>query len=164
MQYHNAATRGQCCSLQLCSPKLDWQSVTTTSAAAATGLHFVWLMAGQSNLPVFELLNSFSFHAHSHTYAYARSQIHSSHWFTVYCKRDIYKRPLGCPLFVCLHLSLGSGSLSSHLSRLTHWATVKTQLYVHLYLELSCENKNEIQALLIQGLRGIKCSTLKSLH
>lgn len=40
------------------------------------------------------------------------------------------------------------------LSSLIHSANVKIQFYVLLYLELSCTNKNQFQALLIQDFQG----------
>lgn len=118
-------------------------------------------MTSQSNLPVFELIYSLSSPLHTHIRTLSQ-KTHCTHWCTVDCRRDtIYMRPPGCPLFVCLHLWLRSGSVRSPLSRLVHRATLKIRLYVRLYLELSCKNKNQILALLIQGLRGIKCMTLK---
>ena len=121
-----------------------------------------WWLAKVIYLSLSYYIHSLSTHTNTHTHTPVRvfTKTHCAHWFTVYCKRDtIYKRPPGRPLFVCLHLWLRCGSLSSPLSRLTHRATVKTQLYVRLYMQLPCENKKQIQTLLIRGLRGIKPST-----
>lgn len=125
---------------------LDGQSVITADTANATGPRFIRQMTGQSNLPVSEP------HIFFHTHACTHTKTHCPHWFAVDCRRDtIYKRPPGCTLFVCLHLWLRFGSLRSPLSCLIHSAKVKIQFYVRLYLELSCKNKSQIQALLIQG-------------
>ena len=53
------------------------QSVITTDTAAATGLRLIWLMTGQSNLPVFELLYSSRLRAHTHTHTHTHTHRHT---------------------------------------------------------------------------------------
>lgn len=146
-------------------------------SAAACELRVVWTVSLSSPLTlafassdwwpakvIYLSLSSYipSVPPYTRTYVHFHKKTHCTHWCTVDCRRvTIYMRPPGCPLFVCLHLWLRSGSARSPLSRLVHRATLKIRLYVRLYLELSCKNKNQILALLIQGLRGIKCMTLK---
>ena len=97
------------------------QSVITTDTAAATGLRLIWLMTGQSNLPVFELLYSSRLRAHTHTHTDTRmhartlTKTHCTHWFTGPAAEGIpfIKRPPGCTLFVCLRLWLRFGSRRS---------------------------------------------------
>lgn len=132
------------------------QSVITTNTAAATGLRLIWLMVGQSNLPVFELLYSscLQTHTHKHTHMHARWQKHTAHIdLQAGCRRDTIYKKTSRLHSVCLFafvITVWQPSLSfSHVSSTA--PTSKYSFYVLLYLEPSCKNKNQIQVLFDSG-------------
>ena len=132
-QYHGSSTRGQCSSLwPACG--LDGQSVITTDTAAATGLHCSWLMSGQSNLPVFELLYSSCFHTHACTHSHKTA--HTDLQSTAEGIPFIKDHQAALCLFVCIcDYGLAAPSLSSLMShqQRQHQNTVFMYFFIWSY-------------------------------
>ena len=119
------------------------QSVITTNTAAATGIRLIWLMTGQSNLPVFKLLYSSCLqththtHTHTHTRMHERWQKHTAHIdLPAVCRRDTIYKKTSRLHSVCLFafvITVWQPSLSfSHVSSTA--PTSKYSVYVLLYL------------------------------